>query len=229
MPSSDFVYEEGEPIDVGTHGDHDFLYHEGDPVNDSGQSSLVFEGGTGLGGGVQWTISDDQGSVSATLQIISDSQSVEDFYGWDPNAPTGSAATGDVLNYAADPWASLMLYQEESSNTLYLVVIYDTRDSGNSGDVVATTSGLPGSATLAVEDDPGDDFSDVYALSPPTLDTDHNWLNNTDGFAVSVELGETVAFSPSTVSGLDKVQAIGQDGAQINRPFGTDTTVEVDL
>jgi len=49
MADSTFVYEQGEAISVGSHGDHDFVFHEGDPVTDTGISDLVFEAGTGLG------------------------------------------------------------------------------------------------------------------------------------------------------------------------------------
>lgn len=52
MTDSSFVFEEGDPIEVGSHGDHDFVYHEGNPVLDGGQSTLVFEAGTGIGGGI---------------------------------------------------------------------------------------------------------------------------------------------------------------------------------
>ena len=52
MPESGFVFEGGEAIDVGQHGDTDLVYHQGDPVPNTGQSSLVFEQGVGLGGGV---------------------------------------------------------------------------------------------------------------------------------------------------------------------------------
>ena len=50
MPQSTFVFVNGDPIDVGSHGDDDLLYHDGDPVPNTGASSLVFEAGTGLGG-----------------------------------------------------------------------------------------------------------------------------------------------------------------------------------
>lgn len=50
MPGSDFVYESGEPIGVGTHGETDFLFHQGDPVPNTGDSEYVYEAGTGLGG-----------------------------------------------------------------------------------------------------------------------------------------------------------------------------------
>lgn len=50
MTKSDFVYEKGEAITVGAHGDHDFVYASGEPVADTGRSSFVHESGTGLGG-----------------------------------------------------------------------------------------------------------------------------------------------------------------------------------
>ena len=51
MVDSSLTFEEGEPIQIGTHGQHDFVYEGGEPVVDRGQSTLTFEEGTGLGGG----------------------------------------------------------------------------------------------------------------------------------------------------------------------------------
>lgn len=45
-----FIYEEGEPISVGSPGDHDFVLAGGEQVTDTGESQVVFEAGTGLGG-----------------------------------------------------------------------------------------------------------------------------------------------------------------------------------
>lgn len=50
MPLSTFSFEEGEALDVGLHGGRDWLFEEGEPVPDNGESTLVFEGGIGLGG-----------------------------------------------------------------------------------------------------------------------------------------------------------------------------------
>lgn len=44
-----FVFEEGEPISVGSAGEHDFVLAAGEQVTDTGESSVVFEAGTGLG------------------------------------------------------------------------------------------------------------------------------------------------------------------------------------
>ena len=49
MTDSTFVFDRGEAIEVGNHGDSDFLYHKGTPVENSGDSTLVYEAGTGLG------------------------------------------------------------------------------------------------------------------------------------------------------------------------------------
>lgn len=46
-----FVYENGEAVDLGSHGDHDYVFADGTPVPDSGDSPFVFEDGTGIGGG----------------------------------------------------------------------------------------------------------------------------------------------------------------------------------
>lgn len=53
MTDSNYVFEAGEPIDVGSHGQHDYVFHSGDPVLDRGQSPFVFESGTGLRGGIE--------------------------------------------------------------------------------------------------------------------------------------------------------------------------------
>lgn len=51
MPQSSYVFESGEAIEVGSHGQHDYVFSGGSPVSDTGQSTLVFESGSGLGAG----------------------------------------------------------------------------------------------------------------------------------------------------------------------------------
>lgn len=57
MPISNYVFDEGEAVEVGTQGDTNFLYHSGEPVPNTGVSDLVFEAGVGIGG--QGAIIDD--------------------------------------------------------------------------------------------------------------------------------------------------------------------------
>lgn len=47
---TDFVFEKGESITTGSAGEHDFVFAGGESVTDTGESSAVFEAGTGLGG-----------------------------------------------------------------------------------------------------------------------------------------------------------------------------------
>lgn len=49
MAESDYIYEQGEPISEGSHGQHDYVFSNGEPVPDTGKSEVVFESGIGLG------------------------------------------------------------------------------------------------------------------------------------------------------------------------------------
>jgi len=65
MPKSDYIFEKGEPIEVGREGDHEFVFASGESVTDRGESELVFESGVGLGGGGSvdvWVFVDTTGS-----------------------------------------------------------------------------------------------------------------------------------------------------------------------
>lgn len=64
MGNSDYIFEEGDPITVGNHGEHDFLFSDGEPVLDGGDSGIVFEEGTGLGGAnaLFWRFEPDDGA-----------------------------------------------------------------------------------------------------------------------------------------------------------------------
>lgn len=62
------VFEEGQGIDTGAHGQHDFVYDRGDPVADTGDSSKVFEEGTGIGFfNTQTLVEDDPESFGGTV------------------------------------------------------------------------------------------------------------------------------------------------------------------
>lgn len=50
MVESDFVFERGDPINVGNHGETDFVFSGGNKVVNSGTSDFIFEAGIGLGG-----------------------------------------------------------------------------------------------------------------------------------------------------------------------------------
>jgi len=45
-----YIFESGEGVILGKHGDTNYVYASGEPVPNSGLSEFVFESGTGLGG-----------------------------------------------------------------------------------------------------------------------------------------------------------------------------------
>lgn len=49
MPKSNYTFIQGDPIDVGSHGETDYLFHNGDPVPNDGKEKFVFESDIGLG------------------------------------------------------------------------------------------------------------------------------------------------------------------------------------
>jgi len=51
MAEDSFLFESGEAVSVGNHGDTDYVFAGGEPVPNSGESDFVFESGIGLGGG----------------------------------------------------------------------------------------------------------------------------------------------------------------------------------
>jgi len=61
-PLSGFVFEEGEAIDVGVHGDHDYVFADGNEVADGGDSTVVYEDGSPIGslGGPIWAADRDK-------------------------------------------------------------------------------------------------------------------------------------------------------------------------
>jgi len=63
MSTSDFVFERGERVPIGSNGETDYVFVSDDPVPNTGVSELVFESGVGVGGvseygPVLWNIDD---------------------------------------------------------------------------------------------------------------------------------------------------------------------------
>ena len=68
MPNSDYVFQSGEPVEVGQAGDHAYEFVSGSPLVDSGASEFVFVSGTGIGSSA--TVIDDfeRGDLSPYIQ-----------------------------------------------------------------------------------------------------------------------------------------------------------------
>ena len=86
MPNSDYVFQSGEPVEVGQAGDHAYEFVSGSPLVDSGASEFVSVSGTGIGSSA--TVIDDfeRGDLSPYIQYgdqytgITDSWTYEGTY-----------------------------------------------------------------------------------------------------------------------------------------------------
>jgi len=230
MPS-DYVFESGEPIDVGSHGETSYLFHSGEPVPNSGESTLVYESGVGLGGGgATFVIRDNSGEVSGGVPIISRDKTVEEFYGYESGSPSASAGGEAGTTYGKDGYLSFMVFQNTGTGDLSLVVVYDEHDGDYPGGLPFDVdySGFGNSTSIAVRDDD----TDSYSLSPPSGYTSHTWGgNNTDGVVWKTPFGETI--TASLGGGLDasyKVRGIGDDGSTVERDvIENETVVEISV
>jgi len=91
MTESSYLFEQGEAVSVGSHGDHEYVFHSGDPVPDTGLSSLVFETGVGLGEAQVVFFSDQSNNRFAELDYADFSviQSRSSPVGSDPDGAGG--------------------------------------------------------------------------------------------------------------------------------------------
>lgn len=113
MAKSDFVFEDGDGVDVGLQGEHDSVFVEGGSLTDTGLSTFVFEQGTGIGGDFyegfedadaidDWVLVDGDGDPTSLTRVgdksYEDSHSAyaeddgadNDTYAYDPGVPIGT-------------------------------------------------------------------------------------------------------------------------------------------
>lgn len=229
-----FVYEEGEEIVTGAHGQHDFTYAEDTPVTDQGVSELVFEEGTGIGGGNSVTIRDNAGEQTAAYPLIEDSQSVSNWYDYGGGGGSfGSSGAGKITNWTEDNYVILLLYRDTSTGTISAIAHYDKVDTGTpGGDLETTFSSIPSGYSLAVEDDPGE-----ISFNPPDGSGDQNYTGGAcDGWAISADGAGTFTWSfdavkdnTNGVAPPDYIKYVGSDGSSFERSLGTDTEVEFSI
>jgi len=102
---ADFVFDRGEAIDLGSHGDTSYVFAGGEPVPNTGESDLVFEDGVGLGGGVVagrvYVFAGFQTSTSETYDPDADA------WAYVADTPNGSNTTmattiGDLIYVQSD-------------------------------------------------------------------------------------------------------------------------------
>ncbi|MFC2174235.1 hypothetical protein ACFLU6_16695, partial [Acidobacteriota bacterium] len=112
-------------------------------------------------------------------KVVGYSVPIADYYRYGV-VNAASADTGLEVSQTTN----IMFYAENQFRKLYLVVLHDKPHDGDGGVSTFNFSGLPPTAHVAVEDDPG---SDVYTLdvAAGTLTVDWSWLECcTDGVAI---------------------------------------------
>lgn len=159
MADSDFVFEAGVPVQVGSHGDHSFVFAGGDPVEDTGDSTLVFEAGTGFTHRLQFEVN---GGGVQSLGPVKDSQTVEDWYGLNDT----ESNAGDH-GYWEDDVLTVLVYENTSDGSRYLVVTADdpTVDGSTEYSLRVDFSEAFGASNTTVRDDPAskdDEYHDDW-------------------------------------------------------------------
>lgn len=165
MTDSDFVFERGEPIDHGEHGDHDLAYHKGSPVLDDGDSSLVFEVGTGLGSGFDTILLYRQGQRDNEPRMA-------DFETWvESNTPhqveSYKSPDGTRFHEAAD---------QVDPDTVVLWIVTDGDNTPNSEDLDKASSLQSNGVAFVVC------VEDASASSPATANEFTNAIFGSPGF-----------------------------------------------
>lgn len=203
MALSNYVFESGDAIEVGSHGDHSYVYHSGNPVLDSGRSNYVFESGTGLGGqSIQVTLSQG-GSDLVTTPVINDSTYRSGGIGWfadsqgsNPDSAFFNSAKlkdGTVIDDFADgdlsEYGGLTSYASVSGG-----VLEQDPEQSSGGESTAITS----KSGLNYYPQPGDEFTFDVTMDENVSGAGFTWAaqnftNSTgqipDGYDASIGLG----------------------------------------
>lgn len=114
---ADYIFEEGEEVTTGTHGETNYLFSEGDPVPNTGLSEFVFEDGTGLGGGLAYEVN---GNGLNTLEPVKTAEGPCTFYGY-----TNAAAT-----HGYDKADTVTIFVHRNTNNGRLSIVQTGGDNG---------------------------------------------------------------------------------------------------
>lgn len=238
-----YIYESGEQIAVGSHGVHDYVYASGEPVTDTGLSALVFESGTGLGGGRVLM-------EGVNVGVFETSQSWTDFWGYQNNhdgTQANEANAAGLREYGID---------DQSSYTMFVFVVHSTAENQyaigtwgvwpggdgtvsnpENGDYRMTYSGLDGhQIAFEQKDDP--DIAhiapDTYQLSPPVTEREMTAVRG-DGVLISINEGEswTMTLEMSDFANTEKEapgvwRGRGPDN-NVDKTGGNGSTFEVQI
>ncbi len=141
------------------------------------------------------TISQD--AFSTTLPFFSDNQSAFDFYSY--GIPLGACAN---TGFEQSEHLILMLYEDTNTGEISFIFIADIANDPTGGTMDVTVSCLPNSATIVLEDDPGE-----FNGAPPTFTGQFVWSSCcTDGGIIGgLGCGYSFIFDIDNLSGIDVV------------------------
>lgn len=240
MANSNFTNIEGDPINVGAHGQTSFLYEEGTPVVNQGLSSKVFEAGTGLGG-VALTM---EGTI---VDYYESAETHSEFYGYDRNQSPNAVGLSDVgvHNQGSTVSAYVLGHRDTANGSFALIVWYLGGSSSNHGmsmgwDPLEDHRENTGNPVVQDDADANETSQlsgrDAYTSSGSTTITNHNFTANVgDGAAYVLSPGSytitlTVRDDAGTGQGIvDQFAGRGPDGTTVTKPMSVGTTFEVDV
>lgn len=167
-----FIFDKGEAVDVGSHGEHEFVYSGGTPVVDRGRSTLAYEAGTGLGGKIVAVVN---GTDAYDVTPVESPESIQSFYDYD--GQTGAVGSHGYWDFEE---VRLWAYHDTSSNSYYLVVSagkgQDTLSGGQDSYAVEVNMSR-GVGGYAVTDGETGDGGDRFEISSQ----EYGWPNRDDG------------------------------------------------
>lgn len=164
-----FIFEEGQEVQTGFHGQHDFVYAEGVEVPDTGKSTLVFEQGTGLGGkGIY---------VGGDIGAYETSNTHTDFYDYGSGNPFHARGLNNAGVHVKDPQKTMYwgLHYSTASSTYALFAWYPGDSSGDNDqyEVEMTYNGLQDHIT--------------HAAGSPIVEDDEDAPDNGDNYGTNAD------------------------------------------
>lgn len=226
-----FVFEEGEEISVGSPGEHDFVLAAGEQVTDTGESSVVFEAGTGLGA---------QGVIANGTQVgfYESNESFTDFINYDDNSPNfgylGVRDAGIAPNAPTSGGSHFCFIHHDTLNDIWGVgyitnedtaVIYTFVDGGD-------FFNSPSNPDLFQEDEAGGANFGIDGNGDPTGELITGG-NEGDGVGYSIPAGShemtvTQESSPAPDQDPAGLDFVGPDGrVEVSFPASIEVTISV--
>lgn len=208
MADSTYVFESGEAIEIGGHGQTDFLYHSGDAVLNQGLSTYVFESGTGLGADLLYEVNNNGLN---DLEAISTAETHKDFYGYDDNGNKGAT-------HGYDEYQVVTVFLHENTNNKTFGIILTVGDNGNNEPDTSVKVNYSVTINSA-------DYLEKDGESNDEFTTDYAGLGyngpSTDGFALDADSIGDITFTldnsynhsgQGNTSGPDDFRLITKDG-----------------